>query len=80
MSDLKTVEEWATAKAIEHWEVAGLVVHRRWDREPGKLVTEAEFGGALAAFRGISVGGAYVKPAAEKGAADTRDETDEEVG
>lgn len=59
MSEAKTVEEWAAAKAVEHWELAGLLVHTRWDREPGKLVTEEEFRGALDAFHGITVG---VKP------------------
>ncbi len=59
----KTVEAWASTKKVEHWEVAGLVVHQRWDREPGKVVTEKELDAALAAFRGISVGAVHVEPA-----------------
>lgn len=62
MSEAKTVEAWASAKKVEHWEVAGLVVHQKWDREPGKLVTEKELDAALAAFRGISVGAVHVEP------------------
>lgn len=62
MSEAKTVEEWAAAKAIEHWEVAGLLVHQRWDREPGKVVTEKELDAALTAFRGVTVGVAPPPP------------------
>lgn len=60
MSELKKPSDWATAKDVEPAFVAGLLIMTRWDREPAKQVTEAEFDEALGRFLGIEIGGAHI--------------------
>lgn len=71
---LMSPSSWAEAKGIPSWKLAAVVTQTRWVREPGRLVSEAEFAEALAALDNIRIGGEPPLPKAdEPSAADKKE-------
>lgn len=53
---LRSPREWGRELRVSAPELAGLLVLRAWDRDPGLVVTQAEFEAAAGEFAGLEVG------------------------
>lgn len=53
---LRSPREWGRELRVSAPELAGLLVLRAWDRDPGLVVTQAEFEAAAVEFAGLEVG------------------------